>query len=62
MQPDVMTNVKTPFCFRLKGPAEVYADAEMTQYHMKKVYRENVTVGASPAAASAGRPATGVPS
>ena len=31
VQPDVMTNVKTPFCLRLKGPAEVYADAEMTQ-------------------------------
>ena len=31
VQPDEMTNVKTPFCSRLKGPAEVYADAEMTQ-------------------------------
>ena len=31
VQPDVMTNVQTPFCLRLKGPAEVYADAEMTQ-------------------------------
>ena len=30
VQPDVMTNVKSPFCLRLKGPADVYADAEMT--------------------------------
>ena len=29
--PDVVANVKTPFCLRLKGLAEVYADAEMTQ-------------------------------
>ena len=30
-RPGVITNVKTPFCLRFKGPAEVYADAEMTQ-------------------------------
>ena len=27
LRPDVMTYVKTPFCLRLKGPAEVYQDA-----------------------------------
>ena len=31
VQPDVLTNVKTPFCLRLKGPAEVYADAVVAQ-------------------------------
>ena len=31
VQPDVMTNVQTPFCLRLKGPAEVYASAVVTQ-------------------------------
>ena len=31
VQPDVMTNVSTPLCLRLKGPAEVYADAVVTQ-------------------------------
>ena len=33
VQPDVMTNVQTPFCLRLKGPAEVYAGAEVTRTH-----------------------------
>ena len=36
VQPDVMTSVKTPFCLRLKGPAEVYANAVLTQQHMTK--------------------------
>ena len=36
VQPDVMTSVKTPFCLRLKGPAEVYANAGLTQQHMNK--------------------------
>ena len=31
-----MTNVKTPFCLRLKGPEEVYADAKMTQQQMTR--------------------------
>ena len=31
MQPNVMTNEQTPFCLRLKGPAEVYVGAEVTQ-------------------------------
>ena len=30
VQADVVTSVKTPFCLRLKGLAEVYADAKMT--------------------------------
>ena len=28
-----MCNVKTPFCLRLKGPAEVYASAVLTPVH-----------------------------
>ena len=31
VQPDVMTNVQTPFYLRRKGPAEVYASAVVTQ-------------------------------
>ena len=31
VQPDVMTDVYTPFCLRLTGPTDVYADAVMTQ-------------------------------
>ena len=33
VQSDVMTNVRTPFCLRLKGPAEVYASAVDTVTH-----------------------------
>ena len=43
MQRDVMTDVQTPFCLRLKGAAEVNTDAVMTQQHMTQVYREDVT-------------------
>ena len=39
---DVMASVKTPFCWRLKGPAEVYGCSGDT-IHMTQVYRENVT-------------------
>ena len=38
-----MTNVQTAFFLRLKRPAEVYADAVVTQQHMTQVYREDVT-------------------
>ena len=31
VQPNVMRNVQTPFYLRLKGPAEVYASAVVTQ-------------------------------
>ena len=43
VQPDETTNVETTFCLRLKGPAEVYASAVMTQEHMTQVYKEKVT-------------------
>ena len=31
VQPDVLTNVQTPICLRLKAPAEVHAYAVVTQ-------------------------------
>ena len=43
VQPDVTTNVKTPFGLRLEAIAEGYAVAVMTQQHMTHMYRENVT-------------------
>ena len=40
-----MTDVKTPFCLRLKGRAEVHADAKMTQVtHDTKCTVEGFTV------------------
>ena len=44
VQPHVTTSVQTPFCFRLLGPAEVYADAVVTQQNMAQVHREGVTL------------------
>ena len=34
---------KRRFSLRLKGPAEVYADAVLTQSHITQVYKESVT-------------------
>ena len=52
MPPDVTTSVQTPFCLRLKGRAEVYAGAGVTQSHMTQVHKEDVIASAASAACS----------